>query len=110
MINIRNLSVQCGHCETYQTLVRFEPKDEDWNVYVYECDNDTCEADVTRTRLEVPVELDAFARRDPDWHGGARHAGAEEAETEARRRRDEGLVTLGDDGPEATDPAGDSAE
>ena len=99
MINIRNLSVQCGHCGTYQTLVRFERKDADWNVYVYECENDTCEADVTRTCLEVPAELDAFARRDPDWHGGARHAG-----DEARRRRDEGLVTLGSDGPEATEP------
>lgn len=93
MINIRNLSVQCGHCGTYQTLVRFERKDEDWNVYVYECENGRCDVEVTRTRLEVPAELDAFARRDPEWHGGGHHAGAE-----ARRRRREGLVTLGDDG------------
>lgn len=105
MINIRNLSVQCGSCGTYQTLVRFERKDEDWNVYVYECENDVCDPAVTRTRLEVPTDLDAFARRDPEWHGGARHAG-----DEARRRREEGLVTLGEGTPRATDSPGDSAE
>lgn len=85
MINIRNLSVKCGHCGTYQTLCRFEAGDE-WNVYVYECESQRCEAEITRTLVEVPVELDDFARRDPEWRGGAKHAGAE-----ARRRRDEGF-------------------
>jgi len=73
-INIRNLSVKCGHCDTYQTLCKFERRGE-WNVYTYECENDTCDPEVTRTLIEVPSELDEFARRDPEWHGGERFAG-----------------------------------
>lgn len=76
MLNIRNLSVKCGHCHTYQTLCHFD-RGEDWNTYTYECENDLCDPDVTRTLVEVPVDLDEFARRDPAWRGGARHAGAE---------------------------------
>ena len=75
-INIRNLSIKCGHCETYQTLCAFERK-EDWNVYVFECENDACDPAMTRTLVEVPEALDEFARRDPSWGGGARHAGAD---------------------------------
>ncbi len=74
-INIRNLSIKCGHCDTYQTLCGFEHRGE-WNVYTYECENEICDPAVTRTYLEVPAELDEFARRDPGWHGGARHGGA----------------------------------
>lgn len=74
-INIRNLSIRCGNCNTYQTLAAFARRDE-WNVYTYECENGTCDAAVTRTYVEVPRELDEFANRDPGWHGGARHAGA----------------------------------
>ena len=78
MINIRNLSIKCGNCDTYQTLSGFRHDDErGWNVYTYECENDVCDSAVTRTYLEVPVELDAFANRDPDWHGGKVHAGAD---------------------------------
>ncbi|HKH47734.1 MAG TPA: hypothetical protein VKM72_24005 [Thermoanaerobaculia bacterium] len=76
-INIRNISVKCGHCNTYQTLSGYSRRD-DWNVYTYECENDTCDADVTRTLIEVPADLDVFARRDPGWRGGRKHAGAEE--------------------------------
>ena len=75
MINIRNLSIKCGNCDTYQTLSRFERRDADWNVYTYECENDVCDPAVTRTLLEVPADLDRFARRDPGWKGGARHGG-----------------------------------
>ena len=75
-INIRNLSIKCGHCETYQTLSSYERKGES-NVYTYECVNDTCDPEITRTLLEVPVELDEFANRDPDWRGGKIHAGAD---------------------------------
>jgi hypothetical protein len=75
-INIRNLSVKCGHCNTYQTLARFERRGE-WNVYTYECDNSTCEPGMTRTLVEVPAALDEFANRDPSWRGGKRHAGAD---------------------------------
>ncbi len=76
MINIRNLSIKCGNCDTYQTLSGYDRRDE-WNVYTYECENDVCAPAVTRTLLEVPVELDQFANRDPGWKGGKRHGGAD---------------------------------
>ncbi len=76
MINIRNLSIKCGNCETYQTLSGFKDRGDGWNVYTYECENDLCDPAVTRTYLEVPADLDAFAKRDPGWHGGKVHAGA----------------------------------
>lgn len=70
-INIRDLSIKCGQCGEYQTLTAFSRRD-DWNVYTYECDNDRCDPALTRTLLEVPRELDEFARRDPRWqHGGS---------------------------------------
>lgn len=72
MINIRNLSVKCGQCDTYQTLSGFRRRDE-WNVYIYECENDQCDPEVTRTLLEVPRKLDEFAQRDPGWRGGGKH-------------------------------------
>ncbi|MEO8505904.1 MAG: hypothetical protein ABI609_18560 [Acidobacteriota bacterium] len=72
MINIRDLSVKCGNCNTYQTLASFARRD-DSNVYTFECENDRCESSVTRTLIEVPRELDAFAQRDPAWRGGGKH-------------------------------------
>jgi len=75
-INIRNISIKCGHCGTYQTLTAFDRREE-WNVYTFECENEVCDPAVTRTLVEVPAELDEFARRDPGWRGGRRHAGAE---------------------------------
>ncbi len=75
-INVRNLSIKCGHCDTYQTLSHFSRRDE-WNVYAYECENEICDPAVTRTYLEVPADLDEFANRDPNWHGGRIHAGAD---------------------------------
>lgn len=77
MINVRNLSVRCGNCSAYQTLVGFARRDDGWNVYTYECEGPPCEREATRTFLEVPATLDEFANRDPGWHGGARHAGAD---------------------------------
>ena len=71
-INIRNISIKCGNCNTYQTLTSFARRDE-WNVYTYECENDTCDPNITRTLVEVPRELDSFARRDPTWRGGGKH-------------------------------------
>ena len=79
-INIRNLSIKCGNCETYQTLCGFARRDEDWNVYTYECENEICDPAVTRTLLEVPAHLDEFANRDPEWRGGKIHAGATDHE------------------------------
>ena len=75
-INIRNLSIRCGACGTYQTLTAYEPREDGWNVYTYECENDVCDPAVTRTYLELPADLDEFARRDDGWHGGKAHAGA----------------------------------
>jgi hypothetical protein len=63
-INIRNISVKCGNCNTYQTLASFTRRDE-WNVYTYECENGVCDPNVTRTLVEVPRELDSF--------GGGKH-------------------------------------
>lgn len=67
-INIRNISIKCGQCNTYQTLCGYEPASER-NAYTYECENDICDPDITRTIVEVPTELDEFARRDPEWRG-----------------------------------------
>ena len=78
-INIRNVSIKCGRCDTYQTLCGFSQR-EGWNVYTYECENDVCPADETRTLVEVPAELDEFARRDPGWRGGGRHGAAAESD------------------------------
>ena len=64
MINIRNISVKCGNCDTYQTLCGFGRREE-WHVYTYECENEVCEAAATRTLIEVPAELDEFAQRQP---------------------------------------------
>lgn len=72
MIDIRDLSIRCGNCDDYQTLCGFHRREE-WNVYTYECENDVCDPAVTRTLLEVPVELDEFASRDPEWKGEGRH-------------------------------------
>lgn len=72
VVNIRNISIKCGNCNTYQTLSGFARRDE-WNVYTYECENDVCDPEVTRTLVEVPAELDEFASRDPEWRGGGRH-------------------------------------
>lgn len=69
-INIRNISIKCGHCQTYQTLIGFE-RSGDWNVYTYECENDLCDPEMTRTLVEVPRDLDEFARRDPEWREGS---------------------------------------
>lgn len=74
-VDLRLFSIKCGNCNTYQTLAGFSRRDE-WNVYTYECENEVCDPNVTRTYLEVPRDLDAFARRDPNWRGGGKH-GAE---------------------------------
>jgi hypothetical protein len=72
MVNIRDIAIRCGNCNAWQTLVDFCQRGE-WNVYTYECEG-RCDPAVTRTLVEVPSELDEFARRDPAWEG--RHAGA----------------------------------
>lgn len=77
MINVRNLSIKCGHCGMYQTLMKFTRNAEGWSVYIYECENQVCDPERSRTLLEFPHDLDEFAHRDPGWRGGAIHGGAE---------------------------------
>lgn len=83
-VNIRNFSVKCGSCGNYQVIVGFRQVDEDWNEYVYECDEPPCSGDVERSRtvLEIPSALDEYASRDPNWHGGEVHAGAKHGSDE----------------------------
>jgi hypothetical protein len=71
MINIRDLTIRCGRCQSCQSLVKFAPADG-FNIYTYECENDQCPPAETRTLLEVPVVLDQFAQRHPesDCDGG----------------------------------------
>jgi hypothetical protein len=64
-INIRDLSIRCGACGTYQTLSAWEPGDG-YNAYTYECVDSPCEASRTRTVLEVPVILDEFYEAHPE--------------------------------------------
>ena len=66
--NIRDISIKCGNCNTYQALSGFEPGDG-YNIYTYECDNDVCDAGLTRTLVEVPVVLDIFHEKHPDCGG-----------------------------------------
>ena len=68
-LDIRNLSIRCGACMNYKTLVGFSKRDA-WHVYAYECDDGTCDVEATRTLLEIPAELDVFSRRHPDCGGG----------------------------------------
>lgn len=75
-INIRDISIKCGQCGTYQTLAAYQPGEE-WNVYTYECEPERCDPAVTRTLVEVPKDLDEFANRDPNWRGGRRFGGEE---------------------------------
>ncbi len=56
------MSIKCGNCETYQTIVKFQ-KGAEKNVYTYECENETCDPNVTRTLVEVPRHLDNSTRR-----------------------------------------------
>ena len=62
VIDIFMMSVKCGNCENYQTIVGFQ-KLPDKNVYTYECENDRCDPNVTRTIVEVPKHLDNSTRR-----------------------------------------------
>ncbi|MEM7482206.1 MAG: hypothetical protein AAF481_13605 [Acidobacteriota bacterium] len=71
-IHLRNLSVRCGRCDQHPVLAAYEPG-EGFNQYVYECENGSCSA---RRRVRLTKEQDEFARRDPAWRGGAKHAGA----------------------------------
>jgi hypothetical protein len=66
VIDIFMMSVKCGNCDKYQTVVGFDMSHPDKNVYTYECDWDVspdCDVNVTRTIVEVPKHLDNSTRR-----------------------------------------------
>ena len=65
VINIRDLSIRCGQCKNYMTLVSYEPGDGR-NAYTFECDAGGCDPGASRTLVEVPVTLDEFAQKHPD--------------------------------------------
>jgi len=77
-VNLRNFSVKCGFCSEYQTLCGYSVE-AGWNVYVFECDNSVCDTARSRTLIEVPIDLDEFAERDPSWKQGAEHTGGDPA-------------------------------
>jgi ribosomal protein S27E len=62
VIDIFMMSVKCGNCDSYQTVVGFKKLPEK-NVYTYECENEICDPNVTRTILEVPKEFDNSTKR-----------------------------------------------
>ena len=62
VIDIFMMSVKCGNCDAYQTIVGFA-KLPDKNVYTYECANEVCDVNVTRTIVEVPRHLDNSVKR-----------------------------------------------
>ena len=62
VIDIFVMSIKCGNCETYQTVVGFKKYPEK-NVYTYECENEICDPNVTRTLVEVPKEVDNSTKR-----------------------------------------------
>jgi hypothetical protein len=62
VIDIFMMSVKCGNCDAYQTIVGFRKAGEK-NVYTYECENEICDPNVTRTIVEVPAHLDNSTRR-----------------------------------------------
>lgn len=78
-VNLRNFSVKCGVCGDYQTLCGYRTADG-WNVYGFECESGVCDPAATRTEIEVPVELDEFAQRDPTWrHGKSGHEDSDQS-------------------------------
>jgi hypothetical protein len=62
VIDIFMMSVKCGNCEAYQTVVGFKKYPEK-NVYTYECENEICDPNVTRTIVEVPRAVDNSTKR-----------------------------------------------
>lgn len=62
VIDIFMMSIRCGNCDAYQTIVGFKKLPEK-NVYTYECENEVCDPNVTRTIVEVPKHLDNSTKR-----------------------------------------------
>ena len=79
VIDIFVMSVKCGNCDGYQTVVKFR-KGAEKNVYTYECENEICDPNVTRTILEVPKHLDNSTRRAEELPYYTSEAAAESPE------------------------------
>ncbi len=80
VIDVFMMSVKCGNCDSYQTIVGFR-KYPDKNVYTYECENEICDINVTRTIVEVPRELDNSTRRAEELPYYSRDEAAETEES-----------------------------
>jgi hypothetical protein len=76
VIDIFMMSIKCGNCDAYQTIVKFW-KGPEKNVYTYECENETCDPNVTRTIVEVPKHLDNSTRRAEELPYYAKEPGEE---------------------------------
>jgi hypothetical protein len=83
VIDIFMMSVKCGNCDTYQTIVKFR-KEAEKNVYTYECENEVCDPNVTRTIVEVPRHLDNSTRRAEElpYYSSEHEAGSEPPDPE----------------------------
>lgn len=79
-VDLRNFSVRCTGCDGYPTLAHYrrevDSEGQGWNVYTYQCEDDVCQPPRSRDLLLHP-DVDVFANRDPNWHGGKVHAGAD---------------------------------
>ena len=79
VVDIFMMSVKCGNCDTYQTILKFQ-KGAEKNVYIYECENETCDPNVTRTIVEVPRQFDNSTRRAEELPYYEREAAREPGE------------------------------
>ena len=79
VIDVFMMSIRCGNCDTYQTIVKFDKQPEK-NVYTYECENDVCDPNVTRTIVEVPKHLDNSVKRAEELPYYAKDESAEPAD------------------------------
>ena len=79
VIDVFMMSILCGNCDTYQTIVKFDKRLEK-NVYTYECENDVCDPNVTRTIVEVPKHLDNSVKRAEELPYYAKDESAEPAD------------------------------
>lgn len=79
VIDVFMMSIRCGNCDTYQTIVKFDKRSEK-NVYTYECENDVCDPNVTRTIVEVPKHLDNSVKRAEELPYYAKDESAEPAD------------------------------
>jgi len=102
-VNIRNFSVKCGRCGGYPALSHYEPSEEH-NLYRFECDDpgeggEACPPIL----LEIPIDLDEFGNRDPNWGGGKKHAGPDARAEEAAEETASDIFAEDSEAPETSE-------